>query len=57
MIPQFIMETRFRLDNSELTVVVFIDVEIYMFVSLHVKDLGMERVSKFQFDDEICTFL
>ena len=57
MIPQFIMETRFRLDNSELTVVVFIDVEIYMFVSLHVKDLGMERVSKVQFDDEICTFL
>ena len=57
MIPQFIMETRFRLDNSELTVVVFIDVEIYMFVSLHVKDLGMKRVSKVQFDDEICTFL
>ena len=50
------METRFRLDNSELTVIVFIDVEIYMFVSLHVKDLGMERVSKVQFDDEICTF-
>ena len=46
MIPQFIMETRFRLYNSELTVVVFIDVEIYILVSLHFKDLGMERVSK-----------
>ena len=57
MIPQFIMEARFRLYNSELTVVVFIDVERYMFVSLHVKDLGMERVSKVQFDDEICYFL
>ena len=57
MIPQFIMEARFRLYNSELTVIVFIDVEIYILVSLHVKDLGMKRVSKFQFDDEICTFL
>ena len=57
MIPQFIMEARFRLYNSELTVVVLIDVGIYIFVSLHVKDLGMERVSRFQFDDEICTFL